>query len=182
VPHEGRDTTARRSRLLDELRQNLPFRSTAQEAFLALLRTADLAKHRFSALFEPEGVTFQQYNVLRILRGAGQTGLPTLEIAERMIERTPGVTRIVDRLEAKGWVQRDRSSEDRRRVWCRITDQGLGLLARLDGPVDAADVAAFEGLETRELQELIRILDSLRERMNALPEGPSRVPTRGREP
>jgi DNA-binding MarR family transcriptional regulator len=160
-------TRARRSRLLDEIRQNRPFRSPGQEAFLALLRPADLAKHRFSTLFEAEGVTFQQYNVLRILRGAGPQGLPTLEIAGRMVERTPGVTRIVDRLETKGWVQRDRASEDRRRVWCRITESGIELLARLDGPVDAADAAAFEGLEPAGLEELIRILDLLRARMDA---------------
>ena len=71
------------SRLQEELRQNRPFRSRAQEAFLSLLRTADLAKNRFSDLFSSEDVTFQQYNVLRILRGAGPAGLPTLEIGSR---------------------------------------------------------------------------------------------------
>jgi DNA-binding MarR family transcriptional regulator len=175
---ERPETRTRRSRLLDEIRQNRPFRSAGQEAFLALLRTADLAKHRFSALFEGEGVTFQQYNVLRILRGGGPQGLPTLDIAGRMVERTPGVTRIVDRLETKGWVQRDRGSEDRRRVWCRITESGLELLTRLDGPVDKADAAAFEGLEPAELDELVRILDLVRERMDARAGPPAATPPR----
>ncbi len=159
------------SRLQDELRQTRPFRSKGQEAFLALLRTADLAKNRFSDLFETEEITFQQYNVLRILRGAGERGLPTLEIGERMIERTPGVTRIVDRLERKGWVTRDRGIEDRRRVWCRITDAGLELLARLDDPVDATDDLIFSELGDDDLDALIELLDRVRTRMAELEDG-----------
>jgi DNA-binding MarR family transcriptional regulator len=160
------------SRLQDELRQTRPFRSRSQEAFLALLRTSDLAKHRFADLFDAEDITLQQYNVLRILRGAGEQGLPTLEIGERMIERTPGVTRIVDRLERKGWVSRDRGVHDRRRVWCSITDDGLALLARLDGPVDATDEAIFSGLDGEELDELLRVLEVLRTRMADLEADP----------
>lgn len=150
----------------DEIQQKRPFHSKAQEAFLALLRTADMARHRFTTLFETEGITFQQYNVLRILRGAGDKGLPTLEIGGRMIERTPGVTRIVDRLERKGWVTRDRGRQDRRRVWCRITPAGLDLLARLDEPVAATDDAIFRGLADEELDGLIAVLDGIRSRMD----------------
>ena len=154
--------------LKDEIRQTRPFRSREQEALLSLLRSADLAKNRFAGLFESEGVTFQQYNVLRILRGAMPQGLPTLEIGERMIERTPGVTRIVDRLEAKGLVERERCVEDRRRVWCRISQAGQDLLARLDGPVDSTDVAIFEGMEPAELGALILTLERLRRRLSSL--------------
>lgn len=153
-------------RIGDELRRREPLRSRSHEAFLALLRTADMAKRRCSDLFEAEGITFQQYNVLRILRDAGAQGLPTLEIGERMIERTPGVTRIVDRLEAKGWVERERCKEDRRKVWCRITACGLELLERLDAPVDAIDDRIFRGLEPDELDRLIEALDILRARMH----------------
>lgn len=156
------DPTPRR--MLEELQQTRPFRSKGQEAFLSLLRTADVVKNRFSTLFESEQVTFQQYNVLRILRGAGKQGLPTLEIGDRMIERTPGVTRIVDRLEKKGWVTRDRGTEDRRRVWCRITKAGLALLDRLDEPVDGMDDAIFAGMDDDALQTLIDLLDGLRAR------------------
>lgn len=135
---------------------------------MALLRSADLAKHRFSRLFDSEGITFQQYNVLRILRRSGPDGLPTLEVGQRMIERTPGVTRIIDRLQRKGLVQRQRSARDRRRVWCRISPQGLDLLQRLDAPVRSIDEAIFEGMEARELDALVRRLDGMRERLAAV--------------
>ncbi|MHB1194874.1 MAG: MarR family winged helix-turn-helix transcriptional regulator [Longimicrobiales bacterium] len=155
------------SRLQQEIRQTRPFRSRTHEAFLSLLRTADVARGRFDDMFEREGVTFQQYNVLRILRGAGAAGLPTLEIGARMIERTPGVTRMVDRLEGKGWVSRVRHAEDRRRVWCHITREGLELLARLDAPVDAADAAVFAGMDDAAVEALIHTLDRLREQLAA---------------
>jgi DNA-binding MarR family transcriptional regulator len=155
------------SRLQAEIRQTRPFRSRGQEAILSLLRSADLAKHRFSDLFSAHGVTFQQYNVLRILRGAGKAGLPTLEVGERMIERTPGVTRILDRLEAKGWVARERDVSDRRKVWCRIAPEGMALLARLDAPVDENDEAVFASMAPEDLDTLIRILDELRQRLAA---------------
>src|SRR6266576_2721240 len=111
------------------------FRSREQEAALGLLRTADAVKRSLAQVIEPHGITAQQYNVLRILRGAGADGLPTLEIADRMIEQTPGITRLIDRLESKKLVWRERSSTDRRCVYCRITAAGIALLARLDGPV-----------------------------------------------
>jgi hypothetical protein len=79
--------------LRDEIRQSKPFDSPAQEAILALYRTSDMLRRRFSQLVEPHGISLQQYNVLRILRGAGKAGTPTLDIADRMIEMTPGVTR-----------------------------------------------------------------------------------------
>src|SRR5688572_9880482 len=89
-----------------EIKQARPFRSMAEEAALAVLRTADVLRRRLSEAMEPVGITMQQYNVLRILRGAGEGGLPTLEIADRMLERQPGITRLLDRLERKGWIER----------------------------------------------------------------------------
>jgi len=163
-PREGHDVPEPR-RIAEELRRAEPLRSKGHEALLALFRTADMAKHRFTDLFDREGVTFQQYNVLRILRDAGPQGLPTLEIGERMIERTPGVTRIVDRLVAKRWVGRERCTDDRRKVWCRITDRGRALLARLDDPVAEADDDIFSGLDPLELERLVHSLDVLRARM-----------------
>src|SRR5436309_3752966 len=112
------------------------FRSREQEATLGLLRTADAMKRSLAQVIEPHGITAQQYNVLRILRGAGPTGLPTLTIGERMIEQTPGVTRLVDRLEKKGLVERKPCPKDRRRVFCQITAKGLDLLSSLDEPVN----------------------------------------------
>src|ERR687897_938950 len=96
------------SALQKEIRQTRPFQSRGQEAVLALMRTTDLARRVIGKVLEPYDVTAQQYNVLRILRGAGEAGLPTLDIADRMIEQAPGITRLIDRLEAKGLVRRER--------------------------------------------------------------------------
>lgn len=150
------------SRIQQEIKQSRPFRSTAQEAGIALLRTTDLVRRRMSAVLEAEDVTVQQYNVLRILRGAGPEGLPTLEIAERMIEQAPGITRLLDRLEGKGLVSRERCPTDRRQVTCRIAKPGLALLAALDPIVDALDDSMLGNLTRTELKQLIHLLDRIR--------------------
>ena len=138
------------------------FRSREQEAALGLLRTADAMKRSLAQVIEPHGITPQQYNVLRILRGAGPEGLPTLTIGERMIEQTPGVTRLVDRLERKGLVARTPCAKDRRRAFCRITTKGLDLLEELDDPVNRWDVRAVSVLPPSELDALITLLDRIR--------------------
>ena len=138
------------------------FRSREQEATLGLLRTADAVKRSLAQVIEPHGITPQQYNVLRILRGAGPDGLPTLTIGERMIEQTPGVTRLVDRLERKGLVARTPCPKDRRRVFCRITPKGLDLLRELDDPINRWDVQAVSVLPPSELDSLINLLDRVR--------------------
>jgi DNA-binding MarR family transcriptional regulator len=127
-------------------------------AVLGILRAADRLQRRAAALLEPYGVTLQQYNVLRILRGARPDGLCTLTIAERMIEQTPGITRLIDRLEAKKLVNRVRSDEDRRQVWCRIAPVGLRLLARLDQPVADLDRAVVAGLPRADQERLAELL------------------------
>jgi MarR family transcriptional regulator, organic hydroperoxide resistance regulator len=134
---------------------------------VSLLRTADFIRRAVSVVIDAEGITVQQYNVLRILRGAGGDGLPTLEIAERMIERTPGITRLLDRLEAKELVRRERCPTDRRQVTCRITKEGLGLLASLDGPVAEAERVALSGLTPHQLQRLVSLLDRTRNGLHA---------------
>ena len=138
------------------------FRSREQEATLGLLRTADAMKRSLAQVIEPHGITPQQYNVLRILRGAGADGLPTLTIGERMIEQTPGVTRLVDRLERKGLVARNPCPKDRRRVFCKITAKGLDLLNELDDPVNRWDAQAVSVLPPSELDSLINLLDRVR--------------------
>lgn len=148
-----------------EIRQSKPFDSPAQEAILALYRTSDMLRRRFTQIVEPHGISLQQYNVLRILRGAGKTGTPTLDIADRMIEMTPGVTRLLDKLEAKRLVRRERCPEDRRQVLCWITDSGLRLLAELDKPLAAAGVKSMEPLPAAEQQALIRTLEKIREKL-----------------
>ena len=138
------------------------FRSREQQATLGLLRTADAVKRSLAHVIEPHGITPQQYNVLRILRGAGDDGLPTLTIGERMIEQTPGVTRLVDRLERKGLVARVPCPRDRRRVFCRITSKGLELLKELDDPVNRWDAQAVAVLPPSDLDSLINLLDRVR--------------------
>jgi DNA-binding MarR family transcriptional regulator len=150
------------SALQREIGQKRPFRSSSQEAVLGILRTADVVRRFLARVLEPYDVTPQQYNVLRILRGAGDEGLPTLTIGERMLEDSPGVTRLVDRLVAKGLVSRARSREDRRQVLCRIAPPGLDLLAQMDGVVDAQDETALGVLTPDEQKELIRLLDRIR--------------------
>ncbi len=146
----------------EEIRQRRPFPSREAEALVALFRTTDRIHRLIESVVDPHGITLQQYNVLRILRGAGAEGLPTLTIAERMIERAPGITRLIDRLEARGLVERHRSEEDRRQVVCRISDEGLAVLAALDRPVDDADRRAFEALDASELTRFISLLDRVR--------------------
>ncbi|MGK2857784.1 MAG: MarR family winged helix-turn-helix transcriptional regulator [Thermoanaerobaculia bacterium] len=150
------------SRLQEQLGQRKPFRSLAQEAFVGLLRTADVVRRSYGGVLAAGELTVQQYNVLRILRGAGAEGLPTLEIGTRMIEQAPGITRLLDRLEAKQLVRRERCVHDRRQVLCYITKEGLALLAELDQPIDEADEASMSGLTKAETKALIRLLDKVR--------------------
>jgi DNA-binding MarR family transcriptional regulator len=150
------------SQLQREIRQGKPFRTRGQEVVVALLRTADLVRRTVGRALEPHDITLQQYNVLRILRGAGEEGLPTLEIAERMIEQAPGVTRLLDRLEVKGLVRRQRCAQDRRQVLCWLTPAGLELVERLDEPVDSADAEAVAMLTPEEQEKLLRMLDAIR--------------------
>ena len=151
------------SQLQREIRQHRPFASPSQEALLGLLRTADVVRARIAEIVEPHGVTPQQYNVLRILRGAAPEGLPTLDIVERMLERAPGITRLLDRLETKGLACRQRSRTDRRQVFCTITPAGLELLKALDRPVQAIDVDFAAKLSAAQQRQLIRLMDALRE-------------------
>ncbi|HEY9422372.1 MAG TPA: MarR family transcriptional regulator [Thermoanaerobaculia bacterium] len=152
------------SPILREIRQSKPFRSKGQEVLVALLRTADVVRRAIGRVLEPYDITPQQYNVLRILRGAGEQGLPTLDIADRMIEQAPGVTRLLDRLEAKGWVRRQRCPEDRRQVLCWLTPAGLDLVTQLDEPVESADAEAVAELSPEDQDHLLKLLDAVRAR------------------
>jgi DNA-binding MarR family transcriptional regulator len=152
----------RESLLQREIGQKKPFQSFGHEAVLAILRTADELNRRFGRVVAAEGLTSQQYNVLRILRGAEPDGLPTLTIAERMIERTPGITGLIDRLGEKGLVRRERCPRDRRRVLCHITARGLEVLGRLDEPVGASDDMVLDVMSERDAERLIVTLDKVR--------------------
>src|SRR3954470_20849738 len=123
------------SDLRSELKQTKPFRSLEEEAMLNIQRTSALLEHRLGEVFKAHGITGTQYNVLRILRGAGATGLCRNEVRDRLVAQVPDVTRLLDRLESSGLIERERSTEDRRLVSTRITETGLALLDRLDEPV-----------------------------------------------
>ncbi len=153
-----------------EIRQTRQFESRGEEAVVTLLRTADSAKAHIARVVEPRGITEQQYNVLRILRGAGEQGLPTLEIGSRMIEHCPGVTRLIDRLGVAKLVVRERGRNDRRQMLCRITKQGRALLAALDAPVRAAAERCTAPLGRTGLEELVRLLDQVRAATEPPPE------------
>jgi DNA-binding MarR family transcriptional regulator len=148
-------------KLQKEIKQTRPFRSRRQEAVLAIVRTADILKRRWRVA-EKYGVTGQQYNVLRILRGAQPEALPTMEIASRMIENAPGITGLLDRLEEKGLVQRARDADDRRCSRCSITAKGLALLKEMDAHVDRAEESALQMLDDKDLEKLIQILEAVR--------------------
>lgn len=149
-------------KLQDELQQTRPFASTRQEALLAVMKTADVVRRQIASLLESHGVTMQQYNVLRILRGAGENGLPTLAIGQRLIEQTPGVTRLVDRMEARGWVCRRRCTNDRRVVYACVTEEGLGLLATLDPVLTKFETTSAPLLSDEDLMTLIKLLERMR--------------------
>ena len=150
------------SALQQEIRQRRPFQSVAHEAVVALMRTADLVRRQMTALVEPHGITLQQYNVLRILRGAGDEGVPTLDVSERMIEQAPGVTRLLDRLEAKELIRRQRCEKDRRQHLCWIAPKGLALLEKIDTTTSRAHEDSLKGLRPKERAAFIRMLDAIR--------------------
>ena len=118
-----------------EIKQTKPFASQEQETLLNLMRTSAMLEHAMAESLKPFGVTQSQYNALRILRGAGRQGLCRHEVRDRMVTPVPDVTRLLDRLEKRGLVSRERDVVDRRLVTARITDDGLDLLRQLERPV-----------------------------------------------
>ena len=151
-----------RSRLVEELQQTRPFPSVAQEALVGIARTASLVDRAVARVIAPYGLSTAQYNVLRILRGAGADGLATLAIRDRMIDPAAAITRLVDKLEESGHISRERLTEDRRSIRCRITPQGMAVLAELDPQLLVVDEEVMGALAPEEVQALIGLLDRLR--------------------
>lgn len=149
----------------DVIRQRKPFQSLSQEAVLSLMRTAHMLRHHFDSAMEPAGITAQQYNVLRILRGNGEP-LPIMEVGERLVEPTPGITRLIQKLEERGWVQSCPGERDRRQRMCSITRAGLDLLKYLDPTVSELDRTALPNLSDRQVKNLIQLLDKVRDGLN----------------
>jgi DNA-binding MarR family transcriptional regulator len=149
-------------KLQHELKKKRPFDVPEQEAALSVLRTSDQLQIRFARLLREHGLTPSQYNVLRILRGEGKP-LPILEIASRTITVVPGITGLIDRLEQAGFVNRLRCAKDRRVIHVALTDHGTRTLAALDEPLIALHRKLLGHLSQAELQELIRLLEKVRE-------------------
>ena len=146
-----------------EIQQKRPFGSLEEEAFLALMRTADVLQWRATAMFKQHGLSPTQYNALRILRGTGNEGLPCSDIGERMINRDPDITRLLGRLEKRGLVRRKRQADDRRVIRALVTRMGLEVLKRLDRPVASMHRQMLGHLGRNRLQSLISLLDLARE-------------------
>lgn len=140
------------------------FESLEQEVFLRLLKAADVLEGELSALLKGSDLSATQYNVLRILRGAGESGMPCGRITDRMITREPDMTRLLDRLEARGLIARGRSPDDRRVVLGRLTGKGKALLKSLDAPVLQLHARQLAQLGKASLRELARLLAAARAR------------------
>ncbi|HEX7071338.1 MAG TPA: MarR family transcriptional regulator [Rhodothermales bacterium] len=153
------------TQLKDELRQRKPFESLQHEAQLSILRTAAMMMDGVEQVLRPHGITATQFNVLRILRGAEPDGLCRNEIRDRMLNRMPDVTRLLDRMEEAGLIQRSRSDPDRRVVRTRITEAGSAILDAVDADVRAQHERPFVDLDEKEVRTLIRLLASIRDRL-----------------
>jgi DNA-binding MarR family transcriptional regulator len=149
-------------RLRAELKQTKPFPRRSAEALLSVLRTAALLEHQIGDVLKPHGITMTQYNVLRILRGAGASGLCGREVGERMVSSVPDVSRLLDRMEEMGLIQRERDQDDRRHVTARITRKGLDLVAQATPQLEAVERARFSHIEGRRLEVVIDALEDVR--------------------
>ena len=150
------------SRLQVELKQTKPFPSRESEAALGLLRTAAIVEHAQQEALRPFGITSTQYNVLRILRGAGESGLCGREVGERMITRVPDIPRLLERMEEAGLIRRERDSDDRRHVIARITEVGLRMVDEVTPALLAVERRFFGHLDATALDALILALDEVR--------------------
>ena len=145
-----------------ELKQKIPFTNPEQEAYLSLLRTADALQSRVEGKLKEFGLTGTQYNALRILRGAGLEGLPCSEIGERMITHDPDITRLLDRLQKRGLVERARGRQDKRVVYGKISQAGLKLLREMDAPVQKYGTEMLRHVSAQKLKQLIGLLEQVR--------------------
>jgi len=148
--------------LQDDLKQNKPWCCLEEEATLNIARTAAVLEHALVQALKPFDITPTQYNVLRILRGAGADGLCRNEVGERLVRRVPDVTRLLDRMEETGLLARVRDADDRRYVTARISPQGLALLERLDQEILRIHRRQLGHVDGKHLKQLIDLLTSVR--------------------
>ena len=149
-------------RLQREIRQTKAIRLLEEEAALNVVRTADAVMMAVGEVLKPHLLSATQYNVLRILRGAGEDGASCKDIGSRMVARDPDITRLMDRLEQRGLVTRDRAKEDRRVVTHRLTKAGVELVNELDRPIEAAHKRTMGHMKAEKLRELVGLLEEVR--------------------
>ena len=155
-----------KSSLASALKQNRPFVSLEQQVYLSILRTASELSYAVDQYFRPFDITPSQYNVLRILRGAGADGLCRNEISERMVTPTPDMSRLLDRMEKAGWVRRERAEDDRRQVSTYITKSGMDLLATLETPTRDFVTRLFSGTRVSDLKAVLKVNDQIRTKLS----------------
>lgn len=169
---EGREPLS----LAEEIHQRRPFSSIQDEALISIFVTWDLLSRNLTRVLRKQGLSLPQYNVLRILRGAGPDGLPLMTIAQRMVVRYPNITRLTDRLETIGWIRRERSTRDRRVVRAFVTQEGLELLDALQEDVASTTQQVMRGAGEEDLGRLVAILEAVRRPLRA--ESPARAAAR----
>jgi DNA-binding MarR family transcriptional regulator len=133
--------------------------------FVGFMRSADILGSQAEQVVKTAGLTAAQYNVLRILRGARPYGLACREIGERMISRDPDITRLLDRMEKRGLITRQRQSDDRRVVKTCVTARGLQILKTLDQPVRELHKRQFQSMDKRTLSGLAATLEALQDQL-----------------
>ena len=148
--------------LQEELKQTKPFKCSEEELYLSIIRTAARLEHALGQALKRYHITPTQYNVLRMLRGAGPAGLCRNEVGARLVANVPDVTRLLDRMEETGLIVRERSATDRRFVTARISARGLELVNKLDAPITAIHHQHLGHVEKRAQRELIDLLTVVR--------------------
>jgi DNA-binding MarR family transcriptional regulator len=151
--------------LRERLQQTKPFESLETEAYLQVVMLAQELSAAVAHQLKLADLSGPQYNALRILRGAGDAGLTCSEVGKRMVHRVPDVTRLLDRLETRGWVERHRQTEDRRVVRVGITPAGLGVIAPLDAPLKEIHERQLGHMGEKRLREFIGLLETAREQL-----------------
>jgi len=156
------------SNLLDEIKQTKPFARPSSEAFLSILRTATVLEHEQNEALRPHGLTLTQYNVLRILKGAGRDGLCGRAIAERLISKVPDVSRLLDRMDDMDLIERERDPDDRRHVTARISARGRRLLVQAGPDLEVLEQKRFQSLPPKAVASLVKALAAVRGSVDAV--------------
>jgi DNA-binding MarR family transcriptional regulator len=145
----------------DTIKQKAPFKSVQQETIISLIRTTAQVKTFVESKLDIDDLSMQQYNVLRILRGANKA-IPIMDISNRLVEPTKGITRLVNKLEQAGYVEKSQCKKDRRVYFIQVNQNGLELLKSLDHKITNIEQEIFKGMSEVKLKKLTVLLDELR--------------------